>query len=157
MDGTLLLDGKHCGIHRKKCFFPVTQPFWKSPEDVINKVETRSQLQKKKVFLENIKNKYFKNVRTKGIKNRSFLSSYSETDKYTDDESTDSEYSGCFETALINSSDNDSEQTDCEQTVLPDEIKSSLENMIKESIADKIESNLLEIENEIKNKNKDNM
>ena len=29
--------------------------------------------------------------------------------------------------------------------------------MIKESIADKIESNLLEIENEIKNKNKDNM
>ena len=29
--------------------------------------------------------------------------------------------------------------------------------MIKESIADKTESNLLEIEKEIKNKNKDNM
>ena len=124
----------------------------------INKVETRSQLQKKKVFFENIKNKYFKYVRTKGIKNWSLLSSYSKsTDEYTDDESTDSESSGCFETALIGSSDNDSEQTDSEQTVLPDEIKSSLKNMIKEYITDKIESNLLETENEIKNKNKDNM
>ena len=157
MDGTLLLDGKHCGIHHKKCFLPVTQPFWKRPEDVINKVETRSQLQKKKVFFENIKNKYFKYVRTKGIKNRSLLSSYSKSDEYTDDESADSESSGCFETALIGSSDNDSEQTDSEQTVLPDEIKSSLKNMIKETIADKIESNLLEIENEIENKNKDKM
>ena len=44
IDGTLLLDGKHCGVHHKKCFFPLTQPFWKRPEDVINKVETRSQL-----------------------------------------------------------------------------------------------------------------
>ena len=162
IDGTLLLDGNHRGVHHKKCFLPVTQPFWKRPEDVINKVETRSQLQKKKVFFENIKNKYFKYVRTKGIKNRSLLSSYSESDEYTDDESTDnksidSESSRCFETALIGSSDNDSEQTGSEQTVLPDEIKSSLKNMIKESIADKIESNLLEIENEIKNKNKDNM
>ena len=154
---TLLLDGKHRGVHHKKCFFPLTQPFWKRPEDVINKVETRSQLQKKKVFFENIKNKYFKYVRTKGIKNRSLLSSYSESDEYTDDESTDSESSGCFETALIGSSDNDSEQTDSEQTVLPDEIKSSLKNMIKETIADKIESYLLEIENEIENKNKDKM
>ena len=50
MDGTLLLDGKHCGIHHKKCFLPVTQPFRKIPEDVINKVETRSQLQKEKIF-----------------------------------------------------------------------------------------------------------
>ena len=69
MDETLLLDGKHRGIHYKKCFLPVTQPFWKRPEDVINKVETRSQLQKKKVFFKNIKNKYFKYVRTKRIKN----------------------------------------------------------------------------------------
>ena len=69
----------------------------------------------------------------------------------------DSESSRYFETASIGSSANDSEQTDSEQTVFPDEIKSSLKNMIKESIADKIESNLLEIENEIKNKNKDNM
>ena len=38
-----------------KCFLPGTQPFWKRPEGVINKVETRSQLQKKKVFFENIK------------------------------------------------------------------------------------------------------
>ena len=44
MDGTLLLDGKHRGVHHKKCFLPVTQPFWKRPEDVINNVETRSQL-----------------------------------------------------------------------------------------------------------------
>ena len=51
MDGTLLLDEKHCGVHHKKCFFPATQPFWKRPEDVINKVKTRSQLQKKKYFL----------------------------------------------------------------------------------------------------------
>ena len=137
-----------------KCFLPVTQPFWKRPEDVINKVETRSQLQKKKVFFENIKNKYFKYVRTKRIKNRSLLSSCSESGEYTEDEFTDSESSGCFETALIGSSDNDSEQTDSEQTVLPDEIKSSLKNMIKETIADKIESTLLEIKNEIENKNK---
>ena len=27
MDGTLLLDGKHCSVHHKKCFCPVTQPF----------------------------------------------------------------------------------------------------------------------------------
>ena len=157
IDGTLLLDGKHCGVHHKKCFFPLTQPFWKRPEDVINKVETRSQLQKKKVFFENTKNEFFKYVRTKGIKNRSLLSSYSKSGEYTDDESIDSESSRCFETVSMGSSDNDSEQTDSEQTVLPDEIKSSLKNMIKESIADKIESNLLEIENEIKNKNKDNM
>ena len=69
----------------------------------------------------------------------------------------DSESSRCFETALIGSSDNDSEQTDSKQTVLPDEIKLSLKNMIKELIADKIESKLLEIENEITNTNKDNM
>ena len=156
MVGTWLLDAKHCGFHHRKCFLPVTQPFCKRPEDVINKVETRSQLQKKKVFFENIKNKYFKYVRTKGIKNRSLLSSYSKSVEYTDDESADSESSGCFETALIGSSDNDFKQTDSEQTVSPDEIKSSLKN-IKESIADKIKSNLLEIENEIKNKNKDNM
>ena len=157
MDGTLLLDGKHCGVHHRKCFLLVTQPFWKWPEDVVNKVETRSQLQKKKVFFENIKNKYFNYGRTKGIKNQSLLSSYSESDEYTDDESTDSESSGCFKTALIGSSDNDSEQTDSEQTVLPDEIKLSLKNVIKETIADKAESNLLEIENEIENKNKDKM
>ena len=108
------------------------------------------------MFFKNIKNKYFKYVRIKGIKNQSLLSSYSESDEYTDDESTGSESSGCFETALIGSSDNDFKQTDSEQTVSPDEIKSSLKN-IKESIADKIKSNLLEIENEIKNKNKDNM
>ena len=149
MDGTLLLDGKHCGVHHRKCFLLVTQPFWKWPEDVVNKVETRSQLQKKKVFFENIKNKYFNYGRTKGIKNQSLLSSYSESDEYTDDESTDSELIGCFETELIGSSDNDSEQTDSEQTVLPDEIKLSLKNVIKETIADKTESNLLEIENEI--------
>ena len=45
---------------------------------------------------------------------------------------------------IIGSSDNDSEQT-----VSPDEIKSSVKNVIKETIADKTESNLLEIENEI--------
>ena len=27
MDGTLLFDGKHRGVHQKKCFLPVTQPF----------------------------------------------------------------------------------------------------------------------------------
>ena len=49
MDGTLLLGGKHCGVHHEKCFFPLKQPFWKRPLDVIiNKVETRSQIQKKK-------------------------------------------------------------------------------------------------------------
>ena len=157
MDGTLLLDGKHYGVHHKKRLLSVTQPFWKRPEDVINKVETRSQLQKKKVFFENIKNKYFKYVRTKEIKNRSLLSSYSKSNEYTDDESTDNESSECFETALIGSSDNNSEQADSEQTVLPDDIKSLLKNMIKETIADKIESNLREIENEIENKNKDKM
>ena len=123
MDGTLLLDGKHCGIHHKKCFLSVTQPFWKRPEDVINKVETRSQLQKKRIFFENIKHKYFKYVKTKGIKNRSLLNSYSKSEEYTDNESTDSESSVCFETALTGSSDNDSEQNDSEQTVLQDEIK----------------------------------
>ena len=157
MDGTLLLDGKHCGVCHGKCFLPVTQPFWKTPEDVINKDETRSQLQKKKIFLENIKNNYFNYVRTKGIKNRSLLSSYSDPDEYRDDESTDRESSGCFETVLIGSSGKDSELTDSWQTVLPDEIKPSLKNMIKEIIADKIESNLLKIENEIENKNKDKM
>ena len=50
MDGTLLLDGKHCGVHHRKCFVPVTQPFWKRPGDVINKVETTSRLQKKKII-----------------------------------------------------------------------------------------------------------
>ena len=112
MDVTLLLDGKYHGVYHKKCFLPVTQPFWKLPEDVINKVETRSQLQKKKVFFENIKSKYFKYVRTKAIKNGSLLSPYSESDEYTDYESIDSESSRCFETASIGSSDNDSEQTD---------------------------------------------
>ena len=57
IDGTLLLDGKHRGVHHKKRFLPLTQPFWKRPEDVIDKVGTRSLLQKKKVFFENIKNK----------------------------------------------------------------------------------------------------
>ena len=116
----------------------------------------------KKVFYENIKNKYFKYLRIKGIKNRSLLSLYSESGEYTDHESTenesiDSESSRCFETALIGSPDNDSEQTGSEQTVLPDEIKSSLKKMIKEKIVDKIESHLLEIENGIGNKNKDKM
>ena len=50
MDGTLLLDGKHRSVHHKKCFCPVTQPFWKKLEDVINIVERRSQLQKKSFF-----------------------------------------------------------------------------------------------------------
>ena len=80
MDGTLQLDGTHRGVYYKKCFLPVIQPFWKRPEDVINKVETRSQLQKKKVFFENIKNKYLKYVRTKRIKNLSLLNSYSESE-----------------------------------------------------------------------------
>ena len=81
---------------------------------------------RKKVYFENIKKKSFKYVRTKGIKNRSLLSSYSKSDEHTDDDFTDSESSGCFETALICFSDNDSEQTDSEQTVLTDETKSSL-------------------------------
>ena len=96
-------------------------------------------------------------MRTKEIENRSLLSSYSKSNKYADDESTGNKSSECFETALIGSSDNNSEQADSELTVLPDDIKSSLKNMIKETIADKIESNLLEIENEIENKNKDKM
>ena len=143
MDGTLLLDGKHCGIHHKKCFLPVTQPFRKIPEDVINKVETRSQLQKEKIFFWKYQKQIFQVSKNKKIKNWSLLSSYSESDKYTDDESTDSESSGYCEAALIGSWDNDSEKTDSEQTVLPDEIKSSLKNMIKETLADKIESNCL--------------
>ena len=48
MDGTSLLDGKHCGVYHRKCFLPVTQRFWKRLADVINKLETRAQLQKKK-------------------------------------------------------------------------------------------------------------
>ena len=44
LDGTSLLDGKHCGVYPRKCFLQVTQPFWKRPEEVINKVETISQL-----------------------------------------------------------------------------------------------------------------
>ena len=35
MDGTLLSDGKHRGMHHKKCFLPVIQPCWKRPEDII--------------------------------------------------------------------------------------------------------------------------
>ena len=72
------------------------------------------KFKRKKVYFENIKNKYFKYVRTKGIKNWSLLISYSESDEYTDDESIESESSGCFETALISSSDNDSELTGSE-------------------------------------------
>ena len=62
MDKTLLLDGKHRGVHHKKCFLPVTQPFWKRSEDVINKVETRAQLQKKKLFFEKIIKYYIKQM-----------------------------------------------------------------------------------------------
>ena len=154
VDGTLLLDEKHRGVHHKKCFLPVTKRFWKRPE------ETRSQLQKKNVFFENLKNKYLKYLLTKNIKNRFLLSSYSESesdDESTDSESSDDESGRLFVTPLIDSSDNDSEQTKSQQTTLPDEIKSTLKNMIKETIADKIESNVIEIENEIENNNKDNM
>ena len=65
MDGTLLLDVKHRGVHHKKCFPTVTWPFWKEPENLVNRVEARSQLQEKKVFFEKIKNKYFKYLLTK--------------------------------------------------------------------------------------------
>ena len=154
VDGTLLLDEKHRGVHHKKCFLPVTQPFQKRPE------ETRSQLQKKNVFFENLKNKYLKYLLTKNIKNHFLLSSYSESesdDESTDSESSDDESGRLFVTPLIDSSDNESEQTKSQQTTLPDEIKSTLKIMIKETIADKIESNVFEIENEIENNNKDNM
>ena len=104
MDGTLLLDGKHRSVHHKKCFCPVTQPFWKKLEDVINIVERRSQLQKKSFFW-----KYQKQIlyvfKTKQIKNRSLLSSCSESDESTDSESesADNESGRLFETPLIGS------------------------------------------------------
>ena len=141
----------------KNVSYQLHNHFGKDLKTLLIKLKQDHNFKRKKVFFENVKNKYFKYVRTKGIKNRSLLNSYSESDEYTDDESIDSESSGCFGTALIVSSDNDSEQIDSEQTVLLDETKPSLKNMIKETIADKIESNLLETENEIENKNKDKM
>ena len=60
--------------------------------------------------------------------------------------------------------DSNSEQADSEQTALPDKIKSlpdkfkwTLKNMIKETIAEKIGSNLIKIDNKIENKSKDKM
>ena len=67
MDGTLLLDVKHRGVHHKKCFSSVTRSFWKEPENLVNRVETRSQLREKKVFFEKIKSKYFKYLLTKKL------------------------------------------------------------------------------------------
>ena len=67
MDGTLLLDVKHHGVHHKKCFSSVTRSFWKEPENLVNRVETRSQLREKKVFFEKIKSKYFKYLLTKKL------------------------------------------------------------------------------------------
>ena len=51
MGGTLLFDRKHRGVHHKKCFLPVTKPFWKRPEDILIKLKQDHNYKRKKYFL----------------------------------------------------------------------------------------------------------
>ena len=51
MDGTSLLDGKHCSVYHKKCFLQVTQPFWKNLKTLLIKLKQDHNFKRKKYFL----------------------------------------------------------------------------------------------------------
>ena len=97
MDGTLLLEGKPW-----KCTNPTTNPFWKEPIDVINKVETRSQLKHMKVAGHRYMKKYYDHI--KRIKE--------DKRKLEELSSTDDESGNEFEYPLHDPSDDHSEHED---------------------------------------------
>lgn len=90
----------------KKYIKPTINPFWKRPNDVINKVETRSQLKKKNFIEESYVKRYFKYINAieksgTFLKNLELLSSDNKSNDESDDES-DSE-----ENLIIKHSDDD--------------------------------------------------
>ena len=71
----------------RKCILPTYEPFWKNPNDVRNKVETRAQLKLKSVVNNEYVRRYFRFINTFDKNKEYFSSDYDSTD----DESTDDE------------------------------------------------------------------
>ena len=71
----------------RKCIRPTYEPFWKKPNNVRNKVETRVQLKLKSVVKNEYVRRYFKFINAFD-KNKGYFSSNYDS---TDDESTDDE------------------------------------------------------------------
>ena len=77
-DGTNKIVSKN-----RKCIRPTYEPFWKKPNDVRNKVETRAQLKLKAI----VKNDYIRRY-------YNFYSKFQKQEYFnSDDESTDDEFS----------------------------------------------------------------
>ena len=53
-------DGTNKIVHKRKCIYPTYEPFWKRPNDVRNRVETRLQL-KLILIVTNVK-RYFRYI-----------------------------------------------------------------------------------------------
>ena len=70
-----------------KCICPSYEPFWKKPNDVCNKVETRAQLKLKSVVKNEYVRRYFRFINAFD-KNKGYFSSDYDS---TDDESMDDE------------------------------------------------------------------
>ena len=81
-DGTNKIVSKN-----RKCIRPTYEPFWKKPNDVRNKVETRAQLKLKSVVKNEYVRRYFRFINAFD-KNKGYFSSDYDS---TDDESMDDE------------------------------------------------------------------
>ena len=82
-DGTNKIVSKN-----RKCIRPTYEPFWKKPNDVRNKVETRAQLKLKSVVKNEYVRRYFRFINAFDKNKGYFSSDYDSTDnESTDDES----------------------------------------------------------------------
>ena len=82
-DGTNKIVNKN-----QKCIHPTYEPFWKKPNSVCNKVETRAQLKLKSVVKNEYVRRYFRFINAFDKKNTGYFSSGYDS---TDDESIDNE------------------------------------------------------------------
>ena len=82
-DGTNKIVSKN-----RKCIRPTYEPFWKKPNDVRNKVETRAQLKLKSVVKNEYVRRYFRFINAFDKNKGYFSSDYDSTDNESmDDES----------------------------------------------------------------------
>ena len=82
-DGTNKIVSKN-----RKCIRPTYEPFWKKPNDVRNKVETRAQLKLKSVVKNEYVRRYFRFINAFDKNKGYFSSDYDSTgDESMDDES----------------------------------------------------------------------
>ena len=81
--GAWYYDGTNKILNKnRRCILPNYKPFWEKPNDVRNKVETRTQLKLKSIVTNDYIRRYFKSINAFD-KNKGCFS--------TDDESTDDE------------------------------------------------------------------